>query len=201
MLKAIKHGLGNLANVRGRDARQAFWYYVLFIYIVTLALSMAVSVPLTIQAVMTGVQQGIASARYDPATAQAMTEAAILDSMSGLMAATVWVGFASGLILLLGLAASLVRRLHDSGLSGYWAAIPGVLQAVNLAVIPSQFAKMDEMMTNAMTGNPFAGFGMYQGALGLGAVAGWGAIIAVIVMGVRKSTEGPNRYGEAPFTA
>ena len=47
MLKAIKHGLGNLLNFGGRDARQAFWYYVLFVYLVMTAISMIVIVPMT----------------------------------------------------------------------------------------------------------------------------------------------------------
>ena len=31
MLAAIKHNLANLFNFTGRDARQTFWYYVLFV--------------------------------------------------------------------------------------------------------------------------------------------------------------------------
>ena len=45
MLDAIKHGLANLFNVSGRDARQAFWFYVLFIYIVIIALGVRKSTP------------------------------------------------------------------------------------------------------------------------------------------------------------
>ena len=41
MLDAIKHGLGNIINFTGRDARQPFWYYVLFAYIATTMFSMS----------------------------------------------------------------------------------------------------------------------------------------------------------------
>ena len=122
-----------------------------------------------------------------------------MQSISGYIPALVWVGLASALILFFGLAASLVRRLHDSGLSGWWAALPGALQAVNAALIPGQIERMDEMMLGSMTGDPSIGLAMMQGSFGVGAVAGWTAIVAVIVFGTRKSTAGPNRYGAAPF--
>ena len=34
MLGAIKYNLANLTNFSGRDARQTFWYYVLFLVII-----------------------------------------------------------------------------------------------------------------------------------------------------------------------
>lgn len=201
MLAAIRHGLGNLANVHGRDARQAFWYYVLFVYLITLALGMAVSIPMTTEAMMTGVQQGIAHAgNPDKAASDAAAQAAIVDSMRGYMPILVWSSFATAAILLLGLAASLVRRLHDSGLSGYWALLPLGLQAINLAFIPSQLGRLEEMLAAQFT-DPLAAFRIYDGALGLGAVAGWIAVGLVIAFGVRKSCEGPNPYGQAPFIA
>lgn len=201
MLAAIKHGLGNLFNFQGRDARQAFWYYVLFIYLITMGISMAISIPMSIQAVFTGIQQGIAHAGSgDPAAAEAAAQAAIVASIGDFMPALVWTSFAASAILLVGLAASLVRRLHDSDLSAYWALLPGALQAVSLSFIPMQLGKLEEVMARQFT-DPLATFGMFQGYTGIGAVAGWCAIIAVIVLAVRKSSPGPNRFGEAPFTA
>lgn len=49
MLDAIRHGLSNLLAFAGRDARQAFWYYVLFVYIVTTAISMCISLPVVLE--------------------------------------------------------------------------------------------------------------------------------------------------------
>jgi uncharacterized membrane protein YhaH (DUF805 family) len=201
MLAAIKHGLGNLFNFQGRDARQAFWYYVLFVYLITMAIGMAVSIPMSTQAVMTGVQQGMANAgNPDRAAADAAAQAAIASSMHDYMPIMVGVGFVSAAILLVGLAAAIVRRLHDADLSGYWALLPLGLQAINLALIPAQLGKLETMVT-AQFNDPLAAFKMYDGVTGLGAVAGWTAIIIVIVLGTRKSTEGPNRFGDAPFTA
>lgn len=201
MLAAIRHGLGNLTNFRGRDARQAFWYYVLFIYLITLAIGMLVSIPMTTEAMMTGVQQGIANAgNPDEAASDAAAQAAIVESMRGYMPILVWSSFATAAILLLGLAASLVRRLHDSGLSGAWALLPLGLQAINLAFIPTQLGRIEQMLAAQFT-DPFAAFKVYDGVGGLGLVAGWIAIVLVVAFGVRKSSVGPNAYGEVPFVA
>jgi uncharacterized membrane protein YhaH (DUF805 family) len=201
MLNAIKHGLGNLLNFEGRDARQAFWYYVLFIYLVTMAISMVVVIPMTIQGFLTGIRQGIAAGQSgDPQAAQVATQAAIASSMGDMMSTTMWLSLASGAIMLAVLAAAFVRRLHDSGLSGLWALIPGAIQLANLVFAPRLMRGMIENMGRMMPGDPAAGMGAIQSSFGT-ALLGWAAIILVIVLGVRKSTPGPNRFGEAPFTA
>ena len=45
MLDAIRHGLANLLNFSGRDARQTFWYYVLFVYVVTTVVTVLAMIP------------------------------------------------------------------------------------------------------------------------------------------------------------
>ncbi len=121
MLDAIKHGLGNLLNGNGRDARQAFWYYVLFIYLVTTALSMVFVLPMMMQSMVAGVQQGIAQGQgQDPEAAKAAVQVAMMGSMSEMMPKMIWMSVAVGVVMLLSLAAAFVRRLHDSGLSGHW---------------------------------------------------------------------------------
>jgi uncharacterized membrane protein YhaH (DUF805 family) len=201
MLAAIKHGLRNLFNFQGRDARQAFWFYVLFIYLITMGIGMVISVPMSMQATMAGIQQGMAQAgNANREASQAAAQAAIAASMSRYMPLMVWATFVSAIIMLVGLAASLVRRLHDADLSGYWALLPLSLQAINVALIPTQLGKLEEMLTAQFT-DPFAGLKIYEGAFGIGTAAGWAAIIAVVVMGTRKSSPGSNRYGETPFIA
>jgi uncharacterized membrane protein YhaH (DUF805 family) len=202
MLKAIKHGLGNLLNFEGRDARQAFWYYVLFLYIVTLAISMVVTVPMMIQGFMTGIREGInAGQSGDPVAAQAATQAAIANSMSGMISTSLWLGTVTGLLMLAGLAAAFVRRLHDSGLSGLWALLPAAIQLGNLVLAPMMIRQMMDGLTHMTPGDATAGLRAMQGSFGTASLLGWAAVIAVIVLGVRKSTPGANRYGEAPFVA
>lgn len=202
MLKAIGHGFSNLASFDGRDARQAFWFWVLFLYIVTTVLSMVVTMPMTMQTMMTGVQQGIAQAGSpDRAAADLAARTAIMDSMTQYLGWMVWLSIATTVILIVGLAASFVRRLHDSGLPGWWALLPVGLQAYSASTIPGQIDRMQASILASMSGDPVAAISTLKGAFGAGPVAAWLAILIVIVLGVRKSTPGPNRYGAAPFVA
>lgn len=200
MLDAIKHGLGGLLNFEGRDARQAFWYYVLFVYILATAISMVVVMPISLQSMMAGVRQGIEASRgQDPAVAQAAVQASMMASMSKMVPAMMWVGVASGVIMLAGLGAAIVRRLHDSDLSGKWALIPAACQLISIVTVPSQMIKLQDSLQTTDFSKPMASYTMMQGSFGLGPLLAWLAIGIVIVLGVRKSTPGPNRFGDAPY--
>jgi uncharacterized membrane protein YhaH (DUF805 family) len=202
MLAALKHGLGNLVNFHGRDSRQAFWYYVLFVYIVTIVISMVVMVPTMIEAFVTGIQQGMAASQTgDPAAMRAANQAMAAKVMASTMSSTLGLSIVTGVVMLVLLAAAFVRRLHDSNLPGWWALIPGAAQAVNLLMMPGTIRRMMDAMSHIQPGDPTAGYHAMQGSYGPATLLGWAAIILVIVFGVRKSTSAPNRYGEAPFTA
>ena len=138
MLEAIKHGLGNLLNFGGRDARQAFWYYVLFVYLVMTAISVVVVVPMMVQAIAAGFRQGVAASQSgDPVAGQLAVEAAIANAMTGMMANLMWIGSITNVLMMALLAASFVRRLHDSDLPGWWALIPGAMQIANVFLAPA----------------------------------------------------------------
>lgn len=202
MLNAIRHGFANLTNFEGRDARQAFWYWVLFLYLCTMVIGFAISIPMSMQGMAIGIQQGMAQVgSSNPQAAQAAVQSAVYESMKGYMPLLLWTSLASALILLLGLVASVVRRLHDSGLSGYWALLPGALQAYSAAMIPSQLGRIDRMMAASMSGAPFASIRVLRDSFNFSMIAGWLAILAVIVFGVRKSVDGPNQYGDVPFNS
>jgi len=202
MLAAIKHGLGNLLNFGGRDARQAFWYYVLFVYLVTLAITLVVIVPTMIESIMAGVRQGMAASQAgDSAAAQLAIQAQIAGMMGNTMSTMVGVGLVTQGAVLLLLAAAFVRRLHDSDLSGWWALIPAAIQIGDMFVAPAMMRRALAAMTLAAPGDPMAGLSAMQGSMNGAGLLGWTAILIVIALGVRKSTPGPNRFGEAPFIA
>ena len=204
MLEAIKHGLRNLINFNGRDARQAFWFFVLFLYLVTIGLNMAVTMTMMMGGMMNAVNEGIAHAQsgvVDDAAAEAAIQGKVFEGIADYMPVLIAVGLVSALILLFGLAAAIVRRLHDADLSGAWALLPLGLQAVSAALIPSQMGKMQEAMLQTQLGDPLVGMQMFEGSVGLEALTGWGAILAVVILCTRPSTPGPNRFGDAPFVA
>lgn len=190
MLGAIKHGLGNLFNFSGRDARQTFWYYVLFIYLSLTAVTMLAMIPMFATMMSCGVAAAKSGASNEAVNAM------MLGEVRGMFGSMIWISIASGLAMTVLLAASLVRRLHDSNLSGWWAVAPAAIQGFALAMMPRQIAMMEDLMRSidpAKMNNPEAMMQM-QGT----GLIGWAAIGLVIWFGVRKSSEGANRFGDAP---
>lgn len=189
MLDSIKHGLRNLANFNGRDARQTFWYYVLFVYILTTLFSMMAMIPALVA--MFGNIVDTAKAGGSPDAAEQVVAA----SMSELFGSVGYISMAVGVAFILALAASLVRRLHDSDMSGWWAVLPGALQAYGIVQMPAQLAAMGAVMGDPAALNDPTAMYRAQGSAGL---LGWLAIGLVVWFGVRKSTPGPNVHGDAP---
>lgn len=196
MLGAIKYNLTHLLDFGGRDARQTFWYYVLFLVVLNFAVGMIVSIPLMIGAVGTAIEA--AQAGVDPQEAQALVTARMADAMGG----TLWLSLVTNLAMALLVLAAFVRRLHDSDKSGWWALLPLAGLAVSTAVSIQVMGAMQEMMRDMMIvgGDPvkvqaiverqqeFAAYGLI----------GWIAPAVVIGFGVLRSTEGPNRFGDEP---
>jgi len=182
----------DLTNFAGRDARQTFWYYVLFLYLIQMVAGMLVAIPMMV-AMFSQMFAGI-RAGADPDAMNAM----MLEAMTGPLETTMWLAMGLGAVSLLALAASFVRRLHDSGLSGWWGLLPGLLYVGYLAWMPRQIAMVKEMLaqTEALQqgGNPL---GMMPGQE-MAMLSAYVPLILLAVFGVRKSNPGPNRYGEAP---
>jgi uncharacterized membrane protein YhaH (DUF805 family) len=196
MLGAIKYNLMHLLDFSGRDARQTFWYYVLFLVVLNFIIGLIVSIPLMVGAVGTAIEA--AQAGVDP---QAM-QAQMMGQMAGALGGTLWVSLATNVATALLMLAAFVRRLHDSDKSGWWALLPLVGLAANTVVSIRIMDTMQEMMRDVMIvgGDPvkvqaimerqqeFAAYGMI----------GWIAPLVVIGFGILRSTDGPNRFGDAP---
>lgn len=192
MWGAIKYNLANLTNFNGRDARQTFWYYVLFLVVVQFALGIIMVIPLYVD--MFTQAFNAARSGMDEAQMQAMMFSDVADQMKTQM----MVSAVLSLVIVVMLLASFVRRLHDSGKPGWWAAIPAatyIFAAIyNFMNVENIIAVMQEAMTS---GNPAAAYSM-QGEMAGWSIISWIGIIVVIVFGVMKSDEGANGYGDAP---
>ncbi|MDG2002700.1 MAG: DUF805 domain-containing protein [Novosphingobium sp.] len=195
MLEAIKYGLANLANFSGRDARQAFWYYVLFLFILNMVVTLLMVIPMFVTifaAAFEGAQAGMSE---EEMTLQMTSQMAVG------MGSTVWVSLGTNLVIALLLAASFVRRLHDSDHSGWWAALAFAAQMVAALFSINQIERMQQMMATSMNPEDMTAYIESQQGLMAYGLLGWIAPIIVIIFGVMKSTEGPNRYGDTSFTA
>lgn len=195
MLKAIRHALANLANFSGRDGRQAFWYYALFLVILNLVLGFAATVPMMVsafQVAFEGVQTGMPEDEV----------AAILAArMSGQAETTLWVSLVMSLATTALLAASFVRRLHDSDHSGWWAGLAVLAQIGAAAFSITRIEELKAAIAASISPESMAAYVESQSQTMAYALIGWIAPLIVIIFGVMKSTPGPNRFGDAPFNA
>lgn len=193
MLGSIKYNLTNLTNFNGRDARQTFWYYVLFLVVIQYVLGIAITVPMMVQGFSSAFQA--ASSGMDSAALEQQMNTQMLAAMQD----AIWIQIAIGSVGALLLVAAVVRRLHDSDHSGWWAVLPFALYAFVLARSPEVMRRAFEMAQAAETAAPFDALAMMKGQLAE-SVLGWVPYLLVIILGVLKSTPGPNRFGEAPVS-
>lgn len=191
MLGSIKYNLRHLLDFSGRDARQTFWYFVLFVYVANMGLSMIVTIPL----MATMVSRMVATAQTgDPEMVDQMMPTMMGDFIGPIL----WLSLVSAIFFIVLLSAAFARRLHDSNLPGWWGLALLVLYLASLARIPSTIEAMKGFLAIQPGENPMVHMQAFQRQIGLSSLLGWVPMILFIILGVRKSTDGPNRYGVAP---
>lgn len=191
MIAAIKYNLANLTNFAGRDARPTFWWYVLFLIILQFLAGMVVSLPMVFGAM--GSAFDAASSGADQVTLQSEMMANMADQMG----TTIWISAVLEVIMILLLVAAFVRRIHDTGNSGYWAVIPVVTQLISIVMNITLIDEVKAMMLSAS--DPIAMQEMQsQITTHWSNFLGWIGLLVVIVFGLLKSQAGANRYGEEP---
>lgn len=193
MLGAIKHALANLANGKGRDARQTFWFWVLFVVILRFLGGLAISIPLTAKIASAAIDAANSGAGKDPAFIQAMMTELVTQDLPRM----VWLGMGIAIVSMLLLCTSLIRRLHDSDLSGWLVLIPGAISAFVIARMPAQIEVATTLMKGLKPGTQLDPGAIMQAQSSMALLA-WVPVVFVIWFGLRKSSEGPNRFGDAP---
>lgn len=193
MIRETKHGLANVGNFNGRDARQTFWFYVLFLVLVQFAVGLLIAIPAMVSAV--GTTMDAAQAGADPEAVQAQ----MMAEMGAQMGSMMWLSIGLSVLMTVLFVAAFVRRLHDGGFTGWIAVIPVAIQAFAVYYSIEQTAQMQEIFTSGVdlvemqrmqaeiTSNPLN----YLSYLGY---------LVVIGFGIIKSQDGPNQYGEKPQT-
>lgn len=192
MLQAVRYHLSHLADFSGRDARQTFWYWFLALFILNIVVGLAMSLPATISATTTALEATRNGG--DPAAAQA----AAMAGMAGSMRSMIIAGIVLGLVNVVLLAAALVRRLHDSGQSGLWAALVGAIYLFSLWQNWSSADQMVEVMRQMSSASNPASAVEAQAQLARQSLLGYVPVVLVIVIGLLRSTPGQNRFGEVP---
>ena len=194
MLKSIRYNLSNLTNFAGRDARQTFWYYVLFIVVMQILIGLIASIPMYVSMV-SGLLDSVASGASEGEAALAMAQ-----NLAGQLKTQVVIGMVLSAVSAGLIVASLVRRLHDGGFSGWIAAIPLATQAFSIAYSFATLDQLEELMlanvtaASAGAADPMA----MQAEMGLYGLVGWIGYLVVVGFGVVPSQAGANKYGEEP---
>lgn len=192
MIEAIKYNLTHLTQFSGRDARQTFWFYVLFLALVQFALSLAISIPLT------GSMMGDAVVAARDGASEAEIQVRALAHVGTMMRVTIWTSVALGVLMAGLLVAAFTRRLHDSNKPGWIAILTVAIQLASLALAVAGIDDALQMIAQMQAGDPAALQGV-QGDLALRGLLGWVPLILIVVFGVLPSTKGENRYGPQPL--
>lgn len=193
MLGAIKYQFSHLFDLSGRDARQTFWYWILFVAIVNVIVSMAVSVPMMVGAIAAGIESA-------KATGQAPDEAAMMQHMSGAVGQILIVSIIMGLANVVLVGAAFTRRLHDSNKSAVWAIAAAVIYIFSLWLSYSHASDVAALIQQAANSPDPQAAMADQSAFAMDGLIGWVPLVMIIVFGVMKSDPGPNRYGDAPVS-
>jgi len=191
MRAALRYHFKHLLAFYGRDSRQTFWYWFLLLFIVNIAVSLVTSMPMTMDAVTAG---------YDAVKGgdEVAAQTAMLSQMAVSMKRVIMVSLAVGVINVMLIAAPLIRRMHDSGNTGLWAIVAGVIYLLSLGLTWSRADEAVALMRRvAAASNPQMVLGM-QPKFGLNSLLEYIPLIVVLGFGLLKSTPGPNRYGEGP---
>lgn len=172
---AVRHCLRNLATFRGRDTRSQFWFYVLALFIAQQILTVVIAALLIFGVI--GPAFG-ADTSPDPTT--------FFATFRLFMAAAL----AIPIVAIVLLAAALVRRLHDRGLSGWWASMPLPFLLFGTVAFIQQFSTFNQpepTFDHGLFGLMFVNNAVYLATL-----------LALVVLLVKESDPRQNRYGEPP---
>ena len=187
IFKSIRLNLTRVADFSGRETRAEFWPYAIGLYLLSVAVGILLWIPVMLDMIdrmgryFAKHPEGLPS---DPAPypgAQALPPELMPDVSFMILPMAV-----VNLLLVLLLAAAVVRRLHDRDKSAWWAALPipfmifGEIQGPEAA---------NTMMTGAQPDPAM------MLPIALNSLLYWVAFIALVVILAQEGSVGPNRYG------
>lgn len=192
-MRPIVEGFRNLPNFEGRMPRRLFWPYAATVFGLGYCLYMIALFPAidgmlgsvrTYAATHPGaVRETIGVARYSVQ----VNDPSVLSPM---MTAILWAGAAFVCMLFLFLAAAVVRRLHDTGRTGWWGLLPIPFICISFAIMPY-------VMSADFDGDPEALSLFFVGFISN--ILYLVAIITLIVFLAQRSEAGANRFGTLPL--
>ena len=183
---SIRHVLPRLFQFEGRDTNRQFWPWAILVFIVQMVAGSLVMIPMMADMMTRAIQIGAFDpdkGEPDPELVAVQMETMVQDSLADfdrLLMPSLILQIAAILLL----AAAVTRRLHDRDRSGLWGLI--LMPFIILGIVNMPLA--DDLIM----GRPLTALESISIALGQGY---WIAFLILVVMLVRKSDPGPNRFG------
>lgn len=169
--------LKKYAQFSGRSRRKEFWMYILFVFVVTIVLSI-------LDAMLgLGGSTQTSTTTFEPGTTGVGGSAGVTG------------GILAGIFALATFIPSLavqVRRLHDTDRSGWWILLPLVPYLAGAVLL------LGGAMTGLGSGGMTAASGGALMVGGLLMAVGGICAIALLVFMCLDGTRGPNRFGPDP---
>ena len=189
IVAAILYNFRNLVRFSGRDTREQFWPYAIFLFIIQNIVSVIAMTPV-MYSIMTKtfslVQEQATHTRTrlsaaDQKAFEQMMQGIISDMQSMLVVTTpILIG-----LFIVFIAAAVARRLHDCGKPGFWGLMPIPFAGFGVVLMPKTFSAF---LTHDISVGWFA-------ALFLNNILYFGALIFLIVLLAQRTAVGANRYG------
>lgn len=192
--------LTRLADFAGREDRQPFWLWTLIVMAASMIGSVTMMIPL-----MSGIfgrMEQFAREHPDQVTRTVRPGSYSIEVHgyhpelpSDFGGFAIGVGLIS-LVMIGLLAAAVVRRLHDSGRSGWWGLMPIPFLATGIVVMGQVFTAF---ATNEPDHAPPPEFFRLFGLLFVNNLIYLLTVITLIVFLAAVGTRGANRYGDDPL--
>jgi len=200
-MNLLTRHLAGLANFSGRENRKPFWLWILIVYIAQIVVSMVVMIPL----IVSWFDRFLPMVQGDPQRFDQHPEL-VMQSMAPMMNGIMMYGMIAAGVLVVLVAAAVVRRLHDGDHSGWWAAPVFAFQVITppiyASAMPKFFAAFPAIrpgMTPDQMNAAMAPAMQSMAWVSLMGTIGFLMLIVLIVVLALRGTEGPNRYGEDPL--
>lgn len=203
-MNLLTRHLTGIVDFEGRENRQPFWLWILIVYVVQFVVMAIAIVPL----MASWVNQMAPAMQGDPHRFDNDPQA-MFQIMAPMMQNMIIMMLVIAVLFLVLTVAAVVRRLHDSDRSGWWAlpyyAMQIVSPLVMAAIFPRYFTIMASM-TAAKPGSPpdmtnpaFQQAMQSMTLMSLANVLSFAILVMMIVFLVLPGTVGPNRFGDDPL--
>jgi uncharacterized membrane protein YhaH (DUF805 family) len=190
-------GLAGILNFNGRMALHDFWPYAITVVLVLYGLGSAFGIWLQLEFSNRLGMGGWFDEAYGSELAEQRAEQA-LALMKDIFRFFMPYAAISLALHIIPLAAAIVRRLHDTGRTGWWALIPLPFSAYGIYLMGNAFSRFPELMATRPA-DPVIFAVVLEIFVAIGVSLLWiAAVIVLIILLCGRSSPKGDRFGPPP---